>query len=234
MTNVVLSSADRSSGTSQNGTIKLNSFSLNGEFKIKRFTMTNSIYAVDGSNNRIYIDEDGNPFTATLSSGSYTSSELATELKIQLELVGAGTYTITYNAPQHTFTIAVSGVVVLKFLFASNTLNSGRLLIGFNDIDTVGSASDTSDFPIQLQKNETIYFNFPDSGNKTKTSTNIDTTFIISGSSNLGEVLRQEYVSDNILVSFSNKNCIDYFIHDKDGVEIDLREANWVLEMEKV
>lgn len=106
---------------------------------------------IDSTNNKIVFMEGATQRTAVLTSGTYTPTTLAAEIKTQLESqdAGADTYTITYSNGK--FTIQYNGggdnsIITFKWSDANST---ARYVLGFDAIDssTIASAgSDTSDF----------------------------------------------------------------------------------------
>jgi hypothetical protein len=94
----------------------------------------------------VILLEDGNAaeFTATLTPGSYTATQIAAELKTQLDAAGANTYTVTYDDKTLKLTITTSGTS-LKFGSTSTALK----IIGF-PATTSFAASQVSSYPIRL------------------------------------------------------------------------------------
>lgn len=100
-------------------------------------------------NNKIDFSEGGPTLTATLTSGSYaTGALLAAEIKIQLDAIGALTYTVTYSGVTNKFTIAASGVFELRWFTGPNATSfSAGIDIGFDiSADDTGAASYLADF----------------------------------------------------------------------------------------
>jgi hypothetical protein len=100
-------------------------------------------FVISTSNNKIDFKESsgGSELTATLTSGNYTVSQLETEIKDELEAVGADTYTVSYSEQTGLWTISSNGSF-LSLLFSSgtNTANSVGSTLGFN-ADCTGSLS---------------------------------------------------------------------------------------------
>jgi len=103
-----------------------------------------------GVNDDIDFEEAvATPLLATLDPGTYTADTLATEIKTQLEITGAETYTVTYDANDLKFTITSAGVgggtiLNLNWLSGPNTATSAKGLLGFTANDT-GTDEYTSD-----------------------------------------------------------------------------------------
>lgn len=81
---------------------------------------------VTALNNKIDFKEDGGAEqTATLTIATYTTAELLTEIKTQLEAVGAGTYDVTFDSGTEKVTIApTAGITNVQILFGTGTNNA--------------------------------------------------------------------------------------------------------------
>jgi len=74
------------------------------------YELKSSYYIVNEDNQIINFEEtSGTELTATLTVGSYTASDLASEIKTQLDSAGASTYTVSYNAINEKFTLLSDG-----------------------------------------------------------------------------------------------------------------------------
>ncbi len=231
MTIIELSSKDRENGSSSNGSIKLN-FSLDHEYKIKEFIMPNNIYSIDGSNNIIYFNESSVARTATLSVGTYSPTQLASEIKTQMDIGGINTYTITYQNNTNKFSFVSSAN--FGFTFNTNNTNSSYKILGKDEVDDIEGLSQASENPIDLNKHLIIYMNIPDANNDLTISNNYKTSFIISENVSFSDIIRQDYNNSNIILFFRDKSTIHYYIHDRDGNEINLNNSDWSLLLEKV
>ena len=105
-------------------------------------------YPVNARNNMLVFQEDGvaTNLTATLEVGSYNATELATQIKTQLDTIGANTYTISYDEISYKYTITTDGTSV-KFINDESTCFK---LLGFPTTDTSFASSLTSSYPIRL------------------------------------------------------------------------------------
>lgn len=231
MTIINISSKDRESGSSSLGQIKL-AFSLNQEYKIKEFIMPNNIYSIDSYNNKIYFNESSIVRIATLNSGVYSPTELSIEIKNQMDIGGINTYTITYNTNTNKFSFV--STANFGFTFNTNTTNSSYKLLGKNQVDDIEGLSQLSENQIDLNKHIIIYMNIPDANNDLTISNNYKTSFIISANTNFTDIIRKDYNNSNIILFFRDKSTIHYYIHDRDGNEINLNNADWDLLLEKV
>jgi len=108
-----------------------------------------SIFEISaGMNDDIDFNENGSPFTATLTPGRYTGEELAVEIQKQLMAQGDGEYTVTYDTTTRKFTITNSSNNTNNLTLAWSTSGAAATL-GFDSVDTSGippGSSDTSDF----------------------------------------------------------------------------------------
>lgn len=108
---------------------------------------------IDSTNNKIQFQEAaGTTLTATLTSGNYSPSELATEIQTQLNATG-GTpaYTISYSAVTRKFTLAsdrAGGAVFILVGTGDQSKFSAHKTIGFDDENTTNAASVTSTYAL--------------------------------------------------------------------------------------
>lgn len=98
-------------------------------------------FTIDVTNNKLNFDEGGGELTATIDSGSFAMSDIATKLKTALDAAGALTYTVTLDRSTRKFTIAATGVFDLLITSGSQAGTSIFSLIGFTGSDVTGSAS---------------------------------------------------------------------------------------------
>ncbi|MFH2013829.1 MAG: phage tail tube protein [Patescibacteria group bacterium] len=103
--------------------------------------ITDKTFEIDTNNNKINFKEDtggglGAELTATLTSGSYSIADLETEVKTQLEVAGAGTYTVEYNRATRKFTITATGITGFSMLVNSGTLKKYSIfeMLGFSTV----------------------------------------------------------------------------------------------------
>lgn len=88
-------------------------------------------FDVDATNNKLdFIEGSGSELTATISTGNYTVTTLAAEIKTQLDAAGALTYTVSATGPDDA---------VVKFTISAAT--------AFNILGATGSNLSTSILP---------------------------------------------------------------------------------------
>ncbi len=98
---------------------------------------------IDSSNNKIDFKESGAELTATLTSGSYTITQLATEIGSALTAAGSQVYTVTVNNNDE-ITISAPASFLLLLISGSNRNQSILPQIGFEEM-TAFSFSQKSD-----------------------------------------------------------------------------------------
>lgn len=127
---------------------------------LKSVTLPNIVYPINSNNNTVVFEEDGNgtDFTATLTPGAYSASELKAELKTQMDAAGGNAYTIDYNANTYKYTITTSGTSVR---FTSDT--TADKILGLDTSVTTFAASVTSSYPVRLDGSQfvDIYCSIP-------------------------------------------------------------------------
>lgn len=85
---------------------------------------------IDATNNKLDFDEGGSEITATLDSGTYSLSQLAGEIKTQMDAAGAATYTVSVSSDDK-ITITATSAFSLRPQTGTNGLVSVLPLIGF-------------------------------------------------------------------------------------------------------
>ena len=85
---------------------------------------------IDATNNKLDFNEGGSELTATLSTNTYSLSDLATEIKTQMDSAGALTYTVTVSN-KDKMTISAASNFSLLPTEGTNELVSILPIIGF-------------------------------------------------------------------------------------------------------
>lgn len=231
-TKIILRSYDANTGNQYEGSLKLQNID-EGFYRLLEFSFSNNLYNVNNNNNKVYVAEGVTNHTITLTNGYYTFSELATLLQTEMNDLFSDTISVTYNDNTNKLTISSTGT--FGFKFATNTLNSARHLLGFNEVDQSLASSQTSDIPMDINYYKHIFIEFDSSSNKQKilsSLNNFPPTFIIKYSSNDYGGLFQ-YVQSNTYdqyIYFDKKN-ISWRIYDEyKNLIVEL--PNWVCVLE--
>ena len=206
---------------------------ISGIWKFLSFNMTNNLFNVNDTNNKIYFDEGGTDRTATLTNGFYDINDLKTELTTALNNEASGTFTVTVDSNTRKFTFTNTGN--FGFTFQTNTSNTGRKLIGMNATDDSQALSHTSDIPIDLNKYKNLFIRIcQDDNNNVFGSSYFNSSLIINGSGSFGDLYT--FISDdnyNQYVKFRNTKKLALTFHDINNNTIDLN-SDYTILMEKI
>ena len=93
----------------------------------------NGVFYIYAGNNKIDFNEGGGELTATLTNGYYNGQTLATEIKTQMEVTGALTYTVTYSETTAKFSISGSGSFTLLWNTGTNKATDISDSCGYSD-----------------------------------------------------------------------------------------------------
>lgn len=222
--------------------ILFTSFNNASKLRLVSASIPITYYGVNSTNNIIYFNENiGANATATITSGNYTPSTLGSHLATILTAASpnARTYTVTYSTITNAFTITVSAGT-FRFSFGTNTAMSAFRVLGFNQVDGVLSASQTS--PNQPQLNLTSVMCLRSSelaGRLIKSNVSNQMSdnvlYIMPVTVALGELLTY-YNQDSDYYEIDMKNCnkFDLMLTDLSGNILDLRGLNTYFEFELI
>lgn len=120
----------------------------------------NGRFVIGATNKYIDFDEGGAELTATITPATYNAQTLCTEIKTQMEVAGALTFTVTYSETTGKFTVAATGNFTLRWQSGTNTANTAGVPLGFavaaND---TGAATYTGDY-VSIHTSEAIDCDF--------------------------------------------------------------------------
>lgn len=211
--------------------------SLSGIYKLILFTTTNNLYNITDNNNKIYVKINLVLKTATLTNGSYDSTDLKSHMETILTALEASTtFTITLDSNTNKYTFTSIGNHH-SFEFADNTTNSARKLLGFDEENTLGASFiTTSTNGIQLSPNKIIYMRLREEDNQLVQGQNhFLASFFLYDNSSFGDVFRYENDKNYIQsVKFNrNKNLTSRF-YDENWNDIDLNGSDWTLILQRI
>lgn len=197
MTFIVLNTRDALDPSNPSNAV-FNTRNLFRDFRYSRIdlvniTFQNLVYPINSNYNTLVFEEDGSgtDIVSTLTPGNYTASQLATEIKTQLDADGSNVYTVTYDANTFKYTISTDGTS-LRITSDSTCLH----IIGIADTG-MGSfaASKVGDYPIRLDGTQYIDL-----------ISNLNSNNI---SSNDHPIFRRIPMSAEVGALFSYENAID-------------------------
>lgn len=149
-----ISSDNRGSGTDSDFVVYLQ----NPLHNVKKIRLTScefawTRYVFNSSNNKVYLTESvgSTDIVATITPGNYTSSELETELKTQLDaasVTGGNSHTYTVSISLNTFKMSITVNTGTVLLTASGS-NSCHETLGFSTTTSTASTI-TGDEVIRL------------------------------------------------------------------------------------
>ncbi len=174
-----------------------------------------NLYTVTtGSNDGLRFDPGTGAVTATLSAGTYTGAQLATQLKTAMEAVSGGkTYTVSFNETTGKYSITNdSGNGTSLSLLYSNAASTAKSLLGSagadqtgiaagstatSDVDTTGAAGVTKQTNIYDTTTSANIFNITSANNTlivndTAGGAGADTTVTLTPGSYTGAQLATE------------------------------------------
>jgi len=103
-------------------------------------------FYISSTTNKIDFNEGSGELTATISTGAYSASSLATAIQNALNSVGSLTYTVSYSDTTNKFTISASGTFSLLWKTGTNSAQTIGKHIGFDiSADDTGQSSYVAD-----------------------------------------------------------------------------------------
>ena len=132
-----------------------------GTYEMLAYNSRNNVYNVDAGNNEIYFDEGAAELgPVIIPSGYYqTEAALAAAVKIVMDVASGTTYTIAYNALTNLF-LFTPAAGTFAFNWGTNTAQPiANLLLGFNDVDGVLAATQTSTRGVDLDPHSQLIIN---------------------------------------------------------------------------
>ena len=220
------------SNKASNNTYKLDN-RIKGSYKLVSFVATNNMYNINDNNNKIYMTIAGFPHTPSLTNGFYDTTNLKSHISSVLNDLGAGTFTITLDDTANKFTITNTNN--FYFTFGTNTTNSARKLLGFNESDGTNALSQVSDNPIDLNTHKNIFITFNEDDNRNiEGLTFFNASLLINGMGAYGEVCR--YINDDNFdqyVKFKDTKSLTIKFHDTSNNSINLNSDYQIILQKK-
>ncbi len=141
------SQQDETTVTASTANVNFPVSNVKHEFRSKQWRSSAAGNFEISTNNKINFKESaiGSELTATITAATYTATTLAAEIKTQLEVAGADTYTVSFSQTTGLWTIASDGTY-LKLLNNTGTNQATSLLkdaLGFANSDRTGALTYT-------------------------------------------------------------------------------------------
>ena len=204
---------------------------IEGRYKMISFVSTNNIHNITDYNNKIYWNEEGADKTATLTNGYYDDTSFISHLSTILNNTSSGTITVSLD--ENTRKITITNTLLYYFTFGTNTSNSARKLLGFNEEDgTSTSYTHTSDNIIDLNTYKNIFIKIKQDDDRNIEGIDFfNQSLVINGIGNYGEILR--YIDNdnfNQYIKFSKKTKqIDISFYDINNNNINLNSEYQII-----
>ena len=201
-----------------------------GSYKLLSFICTNNIYNITDRNNKVYWNDNGTDRETTLTNGYYDESDFTSMLSSKLNDVASGGMTISLD--NNTRKLTITSTNNFYFSFGSNTSNSGRKLLGFNEEDGSNNTSQTSDIPIELNTNKTLFISIGEDDNKDIEGIDFfNASLVINDVIVFGECLR--YINNNNFEQYIRfrkpTNKISISFHDDENNTINLNSEYHII-----
>ena len=129
------------------------------QFNRSKTWRSSGTFIIDSTNSSLDFDIGGGEITATLTTGTYTPTTLATEIATQMNVVSTDTHTATYDGTTGKWTIdSDGGTFSLLTNTGSNTATSVFTSIGFDTAaDKTGAATYTGE-NVAIHTEENVVF----------------------------------------------------------------------------
>ena len=176
MSKIIIDSRDRLSGSTSTTDFRIKlpeAIKVNSTIRIVDLIIPRTFYTFGSSNSTITFDEVSTADqTATITSGSYTTSELTSHLKTILDAASTDgqTYTVSYDNNTMKITIACDANVDLRF----SETNSPYYELGFSNADTGAGTSHVASNVIQLQGHNYLYIDLNNTNDEVRSSSSAD------------------------------------------------------------
>jgi hypothetical protein len=133
---------------------------LSSVFRSKRWRSSGT-FVIDATNNKINFKESGggSELTATITSGSYSITTLKTEIKTQMDSVGASDYIINYNSVTGIWSVVSNGSYfsLLNNTGTNQAVALFKVSLGFSNTDKTGSLTYSGSL-VAIHTKESVVF----------------------------------------------------------------------------
>ena len=150
-----IKSKDRLRGDPEDFVVSTQGFSnkVIKTMELESVEIPNTMYVFNSTNNVITFSEGGGDLTATITPGTYSISNLETEIKTRMDTAGSDTYTVSIDETTKKLTVSSNGIFSLLFSEPNNPYKE----LGFTEEDTAIAASHTSTNVVKLSGFDFLY-----------------------------------------------------------------------------
>jgi len=236
---ISIDSRDKSSGTTTNFSIDLDSNGVATLNKVKRIEFTHieipyTFYSVTSSNNEVnFLNTADEAKTATIPAGNYTGATLATALQTAMNAEMSG-FTIAYDA--NTQKLAATNAAQ----FTMSGTGDGAAIVGFTAAIAKGTSA-TATNPVQVQGPQYLMLKsvaLSRMRGRTRKYFNgtgfDDTVYRIPVNVAAGSVIHSYNRGDKYILTpkaLQLPSSLDFELEDDRGNTLDLNNQHWSLEM---
>lgn len=201
-------------------------------YQVKTLEIPFSYYTVNSTNNVLtWEDNVPNTYSATLTAGNYTGSQLATEVQTKMNAQMAG-FTVSYDSK--TYKLSWSNASQFKLLAGGNT--TADEVVGLSADGTLAT-SDVSDNAINLSgthylmiRSDELSKGRPQNINSTKMTSYIHR---VSIEESVGDIItEQRHPNEFRFQSPIVLKRIDVALYDDNDVLVDLNGLHWSMQLD--
>lgn len=222
--------------TSSNFTLQIQP-PLNGQYRVCNLIFPNSIYNLNSNNNTIYVYQSATQYSASITAGVYTVSNLAAAVATALNSMGAsGTFSCSISSTTYKMTIS-NDTTAFQMDFSSARIGCADVLGFKRNISSAAALSQVSDYMVNLTPYLSCFINIAESNYKLR---NVNKNLQNRGSLHipLAVVSTQyssvDYNDSPIFLDFHNADQITVGVKSTDGQTLSLNNLEWQIMLIKV
>lgn len=168
--------------------------------RLVSFVIPNLLYSIDSTNNKIAFTRSSN-FTATITPGNYTITQLSTAIGTAMNGQNSNNYSATYDANTQKMTISGTNPFVLDFGAAGTMWRQ----LGFENSTSSSATSHTGTNYVNLSPENYVYIQIEEIGTKVLSTraTNYGATFYVPLDVSKGSLVFQSEGTMNQIVDIS-------------------------------
>lgn len=225
---LVINSADRNSGNSNNYVIKFPSAMKNVKgVKLLSVQLPNTIYNITTSNNGLAFTLGSTLYTFTISPGAYTASTLANIIQTGMTNQVANSWNVSLDTTSLKTVITGTSAFVLNLSNAISTMNA---ILGFGTTDTSSATIQTSTNCFNLGIPTPLYIDIDELGRNISSSDKSLHTFVIQMTQNSTSFANYRTMSDFRQMDNEQFGGLQQFsisLRQRNNLLVDLNNADW-------